>query len=268
MPQPSGDIRPKKKAGFKQNYFKEDELMAVKKLARNLCEARSKLHGCSRTKAAQWAVGEIHRRLPDFVYCWEVANQKSWEDVGGDLWFAKRIDHKSTSEDNKGSHGRVEHFTLLAAQDSSVYTWEEWIQLVHGARVDVVQRFWAYLLPFSYTRQSIRYQVQKVGITTNLKYRHREHSSRGPRGEYGNTGLWPAKWYTATAELGPISKTEAAYIEKDYIAQLADGKPPVIGHEFFETDPAKALFAFGSVSLSKKFPMTSSVGVQIGETVE
>lgn len=242
-------IRDKMKTWSKKNYFTLPELMAVKKLGRNLCMAKICISGQSKKQCSMYAVREVHRRLPEFVTIWEKQNQIDWK---GDTWFAKRIDHESEGKGNKGSHMLVEEFAMNAACDNCIYSWKEWCSLVSRlCSEDLRQNWYLYLLPFSRGKTDESYAIQKVGITTNLRNRHTEHCSRGQRGEYGGEGLWPAWWYAITCDLGKIVPSKSRQLEKECKAAIGNGRPPVRGDEWFEVSLIQAMAAVMGVLQSQ-----------------
>lgn len=238
------DTRSKKKEWSKNNYFGTDSLNAVKLLGRTLCASKMKINKWKRTEAAAWAVEELHRRLPDFRQVWEESNNKQLSDS----WLAGRIDHPSSKKENKASQMKLEEFVSHIASDSSVYSWGEWEELVDGNANTVVQIWYFYLLPFSYNQNVKCYAIQKPGITTNPTARLKEHSSRGERGEYaGGKGLWPAKDFVLTCELGRMLRSEAEAIESECMALIGDRQPAKHGEEFYAVDIINAVASVKAV---------------------
>jgi hypothetical protein len=248
------EVRNKKKQGSKKNDFGPDEFMAVKKVARNICKTNRKLLHVTAEKAASLAVAEIHRRLPGFKRAWEMYKGMSWEDRGGDVWFAGRINHHSRNEDNKASHMRIKEFCEYASRGNSVHSWEEWVMLVNEAKQEVIQEQFLYLLPFSYTENRENgFEIQKVGIAVDLATRLVEHSSRGERGTlFNGVGLWPAKKYVLTCPLGRIPVHAARMIERECMAAIGDGKRAEYGYEWFKTDVLNALSSVKAVCINHK----------------
>jgi hypothetical protein len=258
------NIRPLKKHWKKEDCFKPSALMAVKKLGRELCAVKM-MCGWSRPDAARWAVHEVYYRLPGFVSAWEKYNSEPWR---GTDWFSGRVDHQSSRQDNKASHMRIQNFVeAVAAGARRVYTWDEWEKLVENGVSETNQTYYLYLLPLSHVPGGQSFDVQKVGITTNLDARLKEHHSRCERGTlFDGLGLWPADRYALTHCLGATTRAGAELVENECKVAIADGRPALYGQEYYATNVPTALGAVRRVL--KKYGFTSPGDGWVNPTYE
>lgn len=223
-------------------------LMAVKVYGRQTCARLARLAGIS-TKTAPLhismrAVKIVLDKWPGFIPAWEDYNNEKWR---GDVWFAGRIDHSSSTK-GKLQQWAYDYVDVFGADPAPIVDWAEFTSLCDDAYADFIptQMIHLYVLPVSRMPVHVGpYLIHKIGHTVsvlnNKGNRYAELCSRMER-----EGLYPHPGGYRLTHLIGADPELVEKVESTCHLKMADSgrRLPIYGKETFEIGEEEAIRIF------------------------